>query len=93
MAKVKRQLTKDEVAERGDEMYASLVKPKLKKKDKGRIVALDIESGEWAIGKDVLDASHRLQAKGSNPETTFFVRVGYRYVHKFGFSELPEKLK
>jgi hypothetical protein len=87
MAKVKRLYTKEEVAERGDEMYETLVKPKLKKKDKGRIVALDIESGEWAIGKDVLAASHRLQAKGSNPESTLFVRVGFRYVYKFGWSD------
>ena len=92
MAKVKRGFSKEEIAERGDEMYESLVKPKLKKKDKGRIVALDIESGEWEIGDDVLDASHKLRARVANPET-YFVRVGYRYVHKFGFSELPDKYK
>jgi hypothetical protein len=88
MAKVKRQRSKEEIALRGDEMYESLVKPKLKKKDNGRIVALDIDSGEWEIGDDVLDASDRLRAKVESPET-WFVRVGSRYVHTFGFSELP----
>jgi hypothetical protein len=44
--------SKEEFARRGDEIYETKVRPHLKKKDKDRFVAIDIETGEWEIGDD-----------------------------------------
>jgi hypothetical protein len=92
MAGIERRYSKEEIARRGDEIYESKVRPQLKKKDDGRIVALDIETGEWEISDDVLDASHRLHARVPDSQT-WIVRVGSRYVHRFGWSEPPKEGK
>ena len=73
----------EEFARRGDEMYEREVVPHLGAEDKGKIVALDIETGAFAVGPDELAASDRLRAQRPNAEI-WFRRVGYRHVHRFG---------
>jgi hypothetical protein len=73
----------DEFASRGDEIYEGKVRPLLTEKDKGRIVAIDVDSGEYAIGDDELDAFDRLQARVPEAQA-WFVRVGSRSVHRLG---------
>ena len=79
---VTRKYPKEEFARRGDALYEEVVRPHLKAKDKGRLVALDIDSGEYEIGDDQLAICHRLRARF--PEAQIWtVRVGSRYVHRF----------
>ena len=73
----------EEFARRGDEIYEREVLPHLDAEDKGKIVALDIETGAFAVGPDELAASDRLRAQRPNAEI-WFRRVGYRHVHRFG---------
>jgi hypothetical protein len=55
----------------------------LKPDDKGRFVALDIDTSEFEIDDDELTACDRLRAR--LPEAQIWmVRVGSRYVHRFG---------
>ena len=75
--------SKEEFARRGDELYERVVKPHLKKKDKDRFVAIDIETGEWEIGDDELEVVNRLWARLPDPQP-WMVRVGSRFVHSFG---------
>ena len=83
---VKRRYSKEEFAHRGDTLYESAVRPHLKPKDTGRFVALDIDSGEFEIANEELAACHRLRAR--KPEAQIWmVRVGSRYVHRFGGRE------
>ena len=80
---VTRKYEKEEFARRGNALYEEVVRPHLKKKDNGRLVALDIDSGEYEIGDDQLTICHRLRDRV--PEAQIWVvRVGSRYVHKFG---------
>lgn len=92
MAGMELRYSKEEIARRGDEIYEKKVRPILKKKDNDRIVAIDIETGEWEIDDNLLAASTRLLARIPSAQI-WNVRVGSRYVHKFGWSEIPEKKK
>jgi hypothetical protein len=78
-----RKYEKEEFARRGDALYEEVVRPTLKTKDKGRLVALDIDSGEFEIGDDQLAICHRLRDRFPEAQI-WMVRVGSRYVHKFG---------
>jgi hypothetical protein len=82
--------SKEEFARRGDELYDSQVRPHLKKKDKGRFVAIDIETGEWEIGDEEMDVVDRIWARLPDPQP-WVVRVGFGYVHSFGGRGLRDK--
>lgn len=86
MASVQRRYSKEEFAHRGDTIYENAIRPHLKPEDKGRFVALDIDTSEFEIGDDELTACNRLRAR--LPEAQMWmVRVGSRYVHRFGRRE------
>ena len=73
-------IDKDEFVEKGKRIYKRL-KPKLERDYKGKVIAIEIESGEYIIGEDELDAA--IKAKNKFPDKIFdFIRIGYRAVHK-----------
>ena len=86
MASIKRRYRKEEFAHRGDAIYESAVHPHLKPEDKGRFVALDIDTSEFEIDDDELAACDRLRARLPDAQI-WMVRVGSRYVHRFGGRE------
>jgi hypothetical protein len=64
-------------------MYESEVRPRLKPEDDGKLVAIDIESGAYEVDEDELTAFDRLRARVPQAQI-WLVRVGSRYVHRFG---------
>jgi hypothetical protein len=55
------------------------------KEEKGTIAAIEPETGEWFLGKNVIEALKNARSK--YPQGTFyFVRIGYpsAHVHKGG---------
>jgi len=74
-------LDKDEFTERGKSVY-KLLKPKLEKKFKGKVIAIEVDSGDYVIGSDELDAALKAQKKFPHKIFTF-IRVGYPAVNKF----------
>jgi len=83
MASTKRRYGKEEFARRGDTIYENDVRPRLKAEDEGKFAAIDIESGMFEIDGDELAAGDSLRAR--LPEAQIWmVRVGSRYVHRFG---------
>jgi len=83
MASTKRRYSKEEFAHRGDTMYENDVRPHLKADDEGKFAAIDIESGAYEVDLDELQACHRLRARVPEAQI-WMVRVGSRYVHRFG---------
>lgn len=75
--------SKEEFARRGDAIYERAVAPQLKPADKGKFVAIDIETGAYEIDEDEMAACDRLRARVPQSQT-WMVRAGYRYVHRFG---------
>lgn len=71
--------TKD-FARKGQEVYERKYKKDLESRCKGKIVAVEPESGDIFIGNSVLEAA--AEAKKVYPDRFFhFVRIGYKAVH------------
>jgi hypothetical protein len=75
--------SKEEFARRGNEIYESQVRPQIDEEgNRGKIVAIDIETGAFELAKDTMTASDRLLER--YPESQIWlVRIGYKGVHRF----------
>jgi hypothetical protein len=51
--------------------------------NKGKFVAIDIETGEYEMDGNEMEASNRLRARCPDAQI-WLVCVGYRYVRQFG---------
>ncbi|MBI3291880.1 MAG: hypothetical protein HYZ73_03605 [Elusimicrobia bacterium] len=74
---------KDDIQQfkRGARLFQK-IQPRLLPRHRGKIVAVEPESGKYVIGTDELDAARRAMAIFPNKIFDFF-RVGYPTVHKF----------
>lgn len=75
----------DQAAERtarlGNEIYHRVVAGQLSSADKGRVVAIDVNSESWTIGKNGILAASEL--RGVKPEAdVWLVRVGSKAYHR-----------
>lgn len=69
------------LAVKGEEIYASRLKSLLEPTHQGKIVAIEIDSGDSFLGDTVVEAGQK--AKERYPDRVFyFVRVGYPAVHR-----------
>ncbi|OGG48150.1 MAG: hypothetical protein A3F84_23000 [Candidatus Handelsmanbacteria bacterium RIFCSPLOWO2_12_FULL_64_10] len=75
--------SKEEFARRGDEIYNRDIRPRVEANNRGKFVAVDIETGAWEMDVDALAACDRLLARLPDSQT-WLVRVGYPYVHRIG---------
>ena len=79
----KRRYPKEEFARMGDEIYENKVRPLVEEGNKGKIVAIDIETGDYMVDKDTIKASQYLIDK--NPDAQIWcVRIGHRAVFRIG---------
>ena len=83
MTPVERRYSKEEIAQRGDAIYEGEIRPHLKPADKGKFVAIDIETKEYELAADELTACQRLRARVPQAQTSL-VRVGFPFVYRFG---------
>lgn len=74
---------KDEVARRGDAIYQEKILPKLTAKDRGKFLALDIETGEYEMSRSEMRAGDKLLARLPDAQI-WMVRVGFTTTHSFG---------
>ena len=79
----KRRYSKEDFAARGDALYENVVRPHLTSSDDGKFVAIDVDSGAFEIDAEELKACDRLRARARDAQI-WLVRVGSRYVHRFG---------
>ena len=75
---------RDEIARLGDEIYERDIRPHVETDHQGEIVSIDVDTGKWAIGGELLEAADRLRAQCPEAVNVWSLRVGYRAVHKFG---------
>ena len=79
---------KEETARLGDAIYERDIRPQVEADHIGAVVAIDVESGSWAIGADVLESVDRLQAQWPDAYDIWCKRVGYRALASFGGGSL-----
>jgi hypothetical protein len=84
--------SKEEFAQRGDALYESQIRSQIDEEgDRGKIVAIDIETGAFEVADDIVNASEHLLAKYPDAQT-WFIRIGHRAVYHFGARSLRETL-
>ena len=83
MATTERRYSKEEFARRGGTIYEKEIRPRLTRKEIGKFVAIDIETGGYEIAANEMKAGDKLLKRIPDAQI-WMVRVGYRTVHRIG---------
>lgn len=83
--------SKEEFAQRGDALYESQVRSQVEADNHGKIVAIDIETGEFEVADEILDATNRLFDRLPDAQP-WIVRIGHRSVARFGARSLKKSV-
>lgn len=75
--------SKEEHARRGEELYEQQIRPQVEIGSHGKIVALDVDSGDFEVAENMIAACERLLARRPDAQI-WCVRIGYPGVHRFG---------
>ena len=70
------EFTRDEIVQRGKEIYYRDVASVVEASNYGRVVALDIRTGEYELGDDAIKSAAQLRERLPDA-VIFFMRVGY----------------
>jgi hypothetical protein len=79
--------SKEEFAQRGDEIYESQVRPKVEAGNHGKIVAINIETGAFEVADTPMIAVDRLYEREPDAQP-WVIRIGHRAVFRFGSRSL-----
>ena len=77
-------LPHDEVVCLGKDIYERDIRPQVEADHHGEVVAIDVDSGTWAIGGEVLEAADRLRTRRPEATNVLLERVGYRALDNLG---------
>ncbi len=75
--------TRDEIAARGEYVYDTDIRMQVEADHNGKILVLDIASGDYEIDESGREAAHRLMARRLGAEL-YALRVGYQVVGRIG---------
>ncbi|MBW4557664.1 MAG: hypothetical protein KME59_17355 [Trichormus sp. ATA11-4-KO1] len=81
-------LSREEVANRARQLYENRIRQQVEQAENiGKMVIIDIETGEYAIDKTGRESAHLLRQK--NPLARLYgIRIGYKFAVSFsGFLE------
>lgn len=68
-------IPENEIVPRGEELYEREIRPKLGSEHEGKLVIVDVESGDYEVSDDENEASGRLEKRRPGA-LTFILRVG-----------------
>jgi len=89
MATRQRHYSKEELARRGQALYASGIQQQVEAGNEGKIVAIDIETGGFEVDENVVPATNRLFERHPNAQP-WVIRIGHRAVDHFGTRSLKK---
>lgn len=76
--------TSQEISQRGKAWYERAIRPQIdEESQKGKALVIDIETGDYELDDEGLDAAHRLLAKRADAPL-YWMRVGYPAYAKIG---------
>ena len=73
-----------EIARLGKEIYERDIRGQVENTRHGAVVAIDVDTGNWAVGDNVIDATDRLRVKLPGAINVLSERVGYSALRHFG---------
>ena len=71
----------------GKEIYQRDIRRQVEADHVGEVVAIDMDSGDYALGKNAIAASEGLRDQRPNAQV-WLMRVGHRTLYHFGSSSL-----
>ena len=74
----------EETTRLAKEIYERDIRRQVEDAHHGEIVSIDVESGNWAIGGSVIDATDRLRAQRPDANDIFSLRIGHGVLYHFG---------
>lgn len=78
-------ITKEELAERGQDVFERVVRPQAKDEDDRKYVAIDVESEDFEVDRNQRAAVDRLVKRHPEAQGRIWLRrVGSRYAYHFG---------
>ncbi|MDQ2730367.1 MAG: hypothetical protein M3Y56_01800 [Armatimonadota bacterium] len=75
--------SKEEAHRRGTEIYDRDIRAQVETDNRGKYVAIDIETGAWEMDAEEMAAGNMLYARYPDAQT-WMMRVGYRSIRRFG---------
>jgi hypothetical protein len=75
--------SKEEFAQRGDALYDSEIRSQVEEGNHGKIVAIDLETGDFEVDASEVHACNRLEVRHPDAQI-WMVRIGSRHVRRFG---------
>ena len=78
---------KEETARLGDEIYRRDIRAQVEADHHGKVIAIDVDSGEYAIADTASGAAKHLREQRPDA-SVWLMRVGYRTLRHFGGSSL-----
>ena len=80
----KPQITGEEITKRGKELYEEIIRPQIETAENlGKIISINVETGEYEIGDDLIITSRKLQTKQADAPI-WVGRIGYNAVYTVG---------
>ena len=76
--------SKAEIARLGKEIYERDIRSRVEADHHGEVVAIDVDTGYWATGDNVIAAAERLREKRPGAVNVLSERVGYPALRHFG---------
>ena len=80
------ELSPEEHARLGDELYETRIRGLVERGNEGKVVAIDVTSGDHVVADTSTEATRRLLAIRPNAEV-WSVRIGQGWVHRFGVTQ------
>ena len=84
----RRRRPREETARLGQEIYERGIRRQVEADHHGEIVAIDVDSGSWAVADGEIAAVDRLRAMRPSAVNVLCERVGYRALRSFGAGSL-----
>ena len=78
----------EEIVRLGKEIYERSIRQQVEADHRGEYVAIDVDTGDWAIADTTRVAVERLRARRPGAVDVLMERVGYRALVSFGGSSL-----
>lgn len=82
--------SKEEFAQRGNELYEVHIRPQVEEGNYGKVVAIDIETGAFEVAETPIAATDRLYARYPDAQP-WVIRIGHRSVYRFGSRSLKQR--
>jgi hypothetical protein len=84
-----RRYPKEELAQRGQGLYEAGIRQQVEAGNEGKIVAIDIETGDFEVDENIVPATNRLLERLPNAQP-WIIRIGHSAVYHFGARSLKK---